>query len=200
MRYFSVLKSADVIFVVDKSWNVRMYDWRRVLTFLEKSIKELNVEKNDVRVGIVSFDSRTMIWFPLHKYSTESLLRRLHDIPYHAGITLTYAALNLVEQDLHVKHQTDRKQIALVMLGGPSSYFGGRNGFFLTRRAAMRLHDDGVHVVAVGVSNKVDSAELKAIASYPKLTNVVQLESFHQLTESSKKILGMAPKGNRRLR
>ena len=173
-----------------------MYDWRKVLTFLEKSIKELNIEKNDVRVGLVSFDSYTMLWFPLHKYSTERILRQLHDITYHAGITLTYAALNLVEQDLHVKRRTGRKQIALVMLGGPSSYFGGRNGFFLTRRAAMRLHDDGVQVVAIGVSKKVDSAELKAIASYPKLNNVIQLANFDQLTEASKKILGMAPKGN----
>ena len=196
MFCLSVLKSADVIFVVDKSWNVKMHDWRKVLRFLEKSIIELSIEKNDVRVGIVTFDSYSMIWFPLHKYSTERILRQLNDISYHAGITLTYAALNLVEQDLHVKHRVGRKQIALVMLGGPSSYFGGRNGFFLTRRAAMRLHDAGVHVVAVGVSYKTDPAELKAIASYPKLQNVIQLGSFDQLTEASKYILGMTPRGN----
>ena len=51
------------------------------------------------------------------------------------------------------------------------SRFG--DGFHMTRKEAVLLQKKGIHLISVGISNIIDIPELRAIASYPKLTNAI---------------------------
>ena len=152
-------------------------------------------DRNDVRVGVITYSGLARVRIPLAKYRKEELKKKANKLPYYGGPTMTYSGLLRSLNEFQRSHEKGRKKILFVMTDGRSTMAAGIPGFALSRRAAMRVRQTGVHAISIGVGNAVDPAELKAIASFPKIDNVIQYQSFDQLMAASRKITATSLKG-----
>ena len=191
----SELKATDVIFALDSSGSIGRGNWRKVKAFVEKYIKEFVTNHNDVRVGVVTFDSSARLRIPLRSYSADELVQHVRHLSYRGGRTMTYSGLTEAGKEFKRVEREGSKRTLFVMTDGRSTSSRGKSGFSLARRAALRLLLSGVHIVSVGIGNRVDPRELKALASYPKSENVIRYSNFDQLISASKRISATALKG-----
>lgn len=189
------LKATDVIFALDSSGSIGRSNWRKVKEFVEKYIKEFVTDHNDVRVGVVTFDSLARLRIPLRSYSADQLLQRVRHLSYRGGQTMTYSGLNTAWKEFKRVERDGRKRMLFVMTDGRSTSIRGKSGFSLARRAALHLLLSGIHIVSVGIGNRVDPRELKAMASHPKSENVIRYSNFDQLISASRRISATALKG-----
>ncbi len=172
-----------------------MRNWRKVKNFVGKFAQNFIRRDNDLRVGVITFGTVARLRIPLRKYSSWQLRNRMQYLSYYGGASRTSQGLILAGKELNTGYKPGRKQILFVMTDGQSTTIRGVPGFILARRAALNLLAKGIHIVAVGVGDKVDPSELRAIASYPKQEHVVRYGSFRSLVSASKRISAMALRG-----
>ena len=148
-----------------------------------------------MKIGVITYDSSARLRIPLRRYRPREFKRRVDYLSYYGGLTRTDEGLKKAAQQFHRFGQPGRKQILFVVTDGKSTTYGGTPGFVLTRRAALKLLNKGIHIVAMGVGKKVDPVELEAIASYPKQENVIRYGGFNGLVRASQRISATALKG-----
>lgn len=164
------------MFIVDESGSIGTPNFQLVRTFLHSLVNGLEVSKNRVRVGIVSYndDPRAQVYLDTFDDKRE-MLNFINILPYNGGGTNTGLALNYTRQNVFVSQKGSRKhvqQVAVVITDGKS-----QDNVSI---AAANLRRAGVTVYAVGVKD-ADQAELRQLASHPTNKHIFTVDSFSML-------------------
>lgn len=169
---------ADVVFIVDESGSIGTPNFQLVRTFLHSLVNGLEVGKNRVRIGIVTYndDPRAQVYLNTFDDKRE-LLNFINILPYHGGGTKTGLALDYARQNLFIGQNGSRKdravqQVAVVITDGKSQDD--------VSTAAANLRRAGVTVYAVGVKD-ADEVELRQLASHPANKHTFIVDSFPKL-------------------
>lgn len=169
---------ADIVFIVDESGSIGTPNFQLVRTFLYSLVNGLEVGKNRVRVGIVTYndDPRAQVYLDSFDDKSE-LLDFIKILPYQGGGTKTGLALDYAQQNVFVSQKGSRKnravqQVAIVITDGQS-----QDNVSI---AAANLRRTGVTVYAVGVKD-ADKAELRQLASHPTNKHTFIVDSFSKL-------------------
>jgi len=134
--------------------------------FIKGIVKSFVIGPDDTTVAVATFASKSkfQIHFDFTKYDTiTDIVNAIQDIPFYDGYTYTGDALDRLRTDLFPHARSDVPHILIVLTDGEARD--------KVKYPAERLHDMGVHIIAVGVGD-ADYKELEEIASGPDDENV----------------------------
>lgn len=117
---------ADIFFVVDESSSLHQEkNFQKELTFVASVIDQLEVGRDDVRVGMMTFSSDPRMLFQLDDFKTkEQIATLLKSIPWRGGDTYLDKALKRLMTDGLVASHGSRNnvpQIIIVITDGKST-------------------------------------------------------------------------------
>jgi Mg-chelatase subunit ChlD len=172
---------ADVIFMLDSSGSIGDVDFKKQLDFVSHVAGNFQLRQNGgnsgYQIGVLSFSDSVREEFPLSRFqNTAELQRAIAAIQYMGQNTNTDRALTYAKDQAFTSGKGGRYgavKIVIVMTDGRS------NVPTETERIAELVRKDNTMVVAIGIGNDVDPAELKKIASSDK--NVFQVAGFDVL-------------------
>ena len=195
--FFSIteLQNYDVIFALDSSSSIGRRNWVKVRSFIRKFIEEFVNKESNLRIGVITYSNFVTVRIPLKRYGKHEIKKKINTLPYYGGLTMTYLGIIRAGGEFQKNYVEGRKRLLFIMTDGQSTKIGGVSGFTLSRRAAFRIRNTGVQVISIGIGDKVDPAELQAIASFPKKENSIQYNNFDQLITASRRIAATSLKG-----
>lgn len=173
------------MFIVDESGSITSSNFQQVKHFIHRTISGLEVNSENVRVGMILYNDRPSADFYLNSFNNKSeILDYIKILPYRGGGTATGAALKFAKDNLFTERRGSRKalgvkQIAVIITDGKSQDD-------VTAPAA-ELRRSGVTVYALGVKD-ASVEELKKIGSYPERQFVFNVDSFQMLTSLEKSL------------
>ena len=182
----------DICILVDSSESIRhanppdrSYDnWQLVLNFINNIIDEFPVGDHGARIGVISFSNTAQLEFPLNRYSTKGQIKEaVQRITYYNAWTNTAGALTVARTECFRTRSGDRQQaknIAIVITDGIPTL-----NAHIVDREATALRKSGVTMLAVGITNAVNTATLRALSSPPQLEgmNFFTSPDFQSLDE-----------------
>ena len=116
------------------------------------------------------FDNEPQSMFYLDQYiDKKELIAEISLVPYLGGYTNTQAGLKLVRDELFTYDHGDRDDWpnVLVVITDGESNINNVN----TIPSAQKLHNDGVKIISIGITNDVNIEELKSLSSEPRREN-----------------------------
>ena len=165
----------DLVFVVDSSGSIRdnnpsdySYDnWQLILDFMDSVITSLQyIGPQTNQVGVVTFaDTARNELFLNETNNCQELVSRVHQLNYFGGNTRTSEGLRFMSEIQFTAENGDRpgaENIAIVLIDGVSTV--NASG---TLPQASLAHDKGIHILAVGITDRVNTDELRGISSPP---------------------------------
>ncbi len=163
-------------------------NWNNILQFVNRIIDAFKIGEDDTRVGFVTFSSDATFVFPMDRYFKK---RELQDavlrVPFLGGTTNTGKGLQIARSLCFSKYNGERENvsnIAVVITDGLPTEF------VIDPIASAKLLQSIANVVAVGITDNVETYFLKLISSEPHKEN----ENFFSVTDFSglKNILQIA--------
>eukprot|EP00106_Octopus_bimaculoides_P002468 XP_014769910.1 PREDICTED: collagen alpha-1(XIV) chain-like [Octopus bimaculoides] len=177
---------ADVMLVLDDSGSVGSKNVAKVKSFAQNIVKSLNIGRNKIRVGAITFSWKVKSQFPLKRhYNKKNLLKAINKIGYRKGGTNTHLALNYLRKNSFTRRAGDRKRvpnIAIIITDGKSNILSK------TKKAALELRKSGTIVFAIGVGKGIRQSELKIIGSSPSRDHVFAVKNFNVLNSIVKQL------------
>lgn len=181
----------DVAFLLDSSGSIESsgeHNYQIMKDFIKGIVKSFVIGPDDTTVAVATFSSKSKfkIQFDFTKYTTTAdIVDAIQNIPFYDGYTYTGDALNHLRTDLFPLARADVPHILIVLTDGRARD--------KVKDPAKRLHDMGVHIIAVGVGD-ADYKELEEIASDPDDENVFTT-SFDSIVNLAGSILEDVCKG-----
>lgn len=184
---------ADIVFVLDSSGSIGVEHWGSVLSFFKFVVQQIPVGFYNTRFGSVTFGNEATINFQLNTYNTtQQILNAIDGIRYKDENTNTSGALWMMRSIMFTSQNGDRRNapnIAIVITDGRSTYDHN-----LTLPYATDAKRAGITIIAIGVGDQVDPAELNGIASVD--TNgtpiVYQVDNYDALYTIEQEISSVA--------
>ncbi|XP_071092730.1 uncharacterized protein [Haliotis cracherodii] len=180
-------RKLDLVFLLDSSGSVRLHNFKSMLSFVKSFLSTTSIDDGNVRVGVVTFNSRAHIQFHLNQYKTKKeLFRAIDKIKYKKGGTNTYAGLRTLRTKMFSKRRGDRraaKNVALVITDGLSNRNAKK-----TIPEAKAVRKANIHIYAIGIGLKKRTAELEGIASRPIEENRFTVKDFKGLGGLKEKV------------
>ncbi len=173
----------DIVFILDSSRSTGYSNWNNIIRFIKYFVDNFYTE-NSTRLMLINYNDFIKIPIQFDQYPDKiSLINRLLYHVYYIGgsSSPTKDALKLAHEALRVQNSANRKQIVAIFTDGQSSNHWYKSGFQMTREAALKLRSDDIHIISIGVGFTIDTRELHAIASYPKIQNTLKMNSFDGL-------------------
>eukprot|EP00045_Choanoeca_perplexa_P013104 m.146362 g.146362 ORF g.146362 m.146362 type:complete len:807 (-) comp16238_c0_seq2:319-2739(-) len=173
----------DVVFVLDTSGSVGQSNFNLAQQFVASAASLLDVGSNQVRVAAVTFNFEATLEFDFDDHMTSSRVQSaVNNIAYPVGEsygTATGNALDFI-----------RNEVLRTSNGWRS---GNTVVYFITdgvsqetpatvQTAATALLNSGVEVVAIGITDLVDDAQLAVIAG--STNDVITVDDFDQLDDA----------------
>jgi len=170
-------KPADLIFVLDGSGSEGSHNFRKQLEFVSNFTSQFEIGPNNTRVSLLTYATDVQNQFFLNQFSTKpevfSHINRTH---YPNGETNTHLALQFVQHTTLARQHDGRNatKIVIVLTDGQSLEPA------MTKAAANALKANPlVEVIAIGIGDRVDPNELRAIAT--DRNHTFQVSSFDAL-------------------
>jgi len=166
---------ADVVFVVDSSGSIRdnnpadgSYDnWNKILEFVADIIDQLNIATDGVHVGLVIYSQTARHEFTLNFSTDKTALRtQVLNTAYMGSYTNTSGGIRAMHLEQFTSANGARsgvEQIAIVITDGESNLDSDR-----TISDAEAARAAGIEIIAVGVTDAVNMAEVSGISSMPQ--------------------------------
>ncbi|XP_021375359.1 uncharacterized protein LOC110464458 isoform X7 [Mizuhopecten yessoensis] len=172
--------TADVVFILDTSGSVGRDNFYRMLNFTWSTVRELEVDSGNYRIGLMTFSDRANREFNLNSYDTkEKLKKAISRTAYIYGRTNTADAFLMARRDMFAQQFGDRldvPNVIVIITDGESNINNMR-----TIPEAMTLKRAGVTIITVAVGYADSSAELFGITSNPVRDNLIRVENFDAL-------------------
>jgi len=187
----------DAVFLIDSSLSVRELcpldmrspttnNWNLVLNFVSEVVGAMPLDRDAARVGVVTFSTAVsdVDVIPLGQSNAadaSTLRRRIRQLPFLGGNTNTTGALRVARHQLaRARHAaaaagTSRKQYVILLTDGANNVDSD------PVQEARVLKLDDVRLVTVGISNYVDEAQLKEMASAPAEYSYIHARDFRHL-------------------
>ena len=181
---------ADIVFMIDGSGSIRdtnprdrSYDnWELLLNFIVTMVDKLNIGLNQVLIGVVKFSTDAETVFHMNQYTDKNLLKEaIRGIRYKGGHTNTVGGIRIMHDVEFTPQNGDRSgvpNIAVVITDG-----GSTQNKSSTIPEAIRARNDGIKIYSVGITSRVNEAELRDISSPPhvKDKNYFMASTFQNL-------------------
>uniref|UniRef100_A0A1I8JI62 VWFA domain-containing protein n=1 Tax=Macrostomum lignano TaxID=282301 RepID=A0A1I8JI62_9PLAT len=159
-------KVADLVFVLDSSTSIHDADFAKESRFVQHIVRRMGVSPTGVRVAVVTYSTRPKLVFNLDKYKTKSqVLAAMSKLPRDEGITMTYAAIDLVNSDIYPKRRAGVPFIVVVITDGKSTMGDPVASAKVLKKKGARFVSVGIYNPDPSVTDKINPAELKGISS-----------------------------------
>ncbi|KAJ8320015.1 hypothetical protein KUTeg_001602 [Tegillarca granosa] len=176
-------RQMDLAFLLDSSTSVGGENFDKMLRFVDKIVRALNVSNGDVRVALLTFSDYTVIEFEFNRYSKKSELQSaILNAAYTAGGTNTADALLALRTKVF-NTANDRPEVPNVLMlitDGVSNQNGHR-----TIPEAKRAKIDNIEIYTIGIGMN-DTSELDAVTSKPLEGHRVLINDFNNLDDISR--------------
>lgn len=174
--------NVDVAFLIDSSGSISATNYRKVKTFVANLAANFNISPGGSRAAVVlySTDASTDIKFTDFT-SSATFARAVQRLTHQRGSTRIDRALQRAYYDLfspRADSRYDVQKIAFLLTDGEQT---PSNGAVSLDRAARRIKNEGVRIVAIGVGENVKKEELNSIASSDQ--DVILADTFDSLLE-----------------
>lgn len=160
---------ADICFVVDSSGSINDRDpqnWQRVKEFMKNIVDRLEVGLEKIRISVVTFSNRGNVEFYLNDYKNNAEVKNAIDgINYAGGTTNTSGGIWKMREDVFSFSNGDRSvapNMAIAITDGKSTQDTEKTIPF-----ANDAKNQGIKILAVGVTDAINMEELEGIASSP---------------------------------
>ena len=169
----------DICILVDSSESIRRANppdmsfdnWQLVLNFINNIIDEFPIGEHGARIGVVSFSNSAQLEFPLNRFDRKEQIKdAVRRIPYYNAWTNTAAALTVARTECFRPMSGDRpqaKNIAIIITDGIPTL-----NVYAVDREAEALRSLGVTLLAVGITNDVNTDTLRTLSSPPQQEGV----------------------------
>ena len=171
----------SIAIVMDSSGSVGYTDYQKELSFVMTLLEILAVKAADSKLkvctGLVSYS--TDVHVEVDPCCENSICRvvdqfRAGRLQYRDGSTNTHGALKVARQMLQAA--ASYKKVALLITDGISNTGGSPVPFAQRMRA-----EDGIQIVALGVTNDVNKPELTGMSGLDRVTKIDVFDEFHEL-------------------
>ena len=175
-----------MVFVLDESRSVTSGNFDKMKYAVKNFIRYADIDGGKVRVGINVFGTASEIAFNLNTYNNKNdIFAAIDSINYKGSddTTNTRAALDSMRFNMFTVDRGDRPDaadIAIVITDGRSSSD--------PIPSADAARNAGIHIIAIGIGDDVDSDELEGIANKPSEDNVFTIDGFDQLDGLEEKV------------
>ena len=158
---------ADLNFVVDSSRSINRTNWNTVLEFVANVVDRYTIGPNNVQVAFVLFSHVATVEWPLTRYTNKpSLLRAIRDVDYVGSLTNLNDALYLTRTEVFAAGRGTRSgvlKVTIILTDGRDNV--PELDTPLTIQNATECKNQGIRLIAVGVSALVDPQRLRQILS-----------------------------------
>jgi len=163
----------DLNFAVDSSGSINYKDprnWDTALEFVADLTNRFTIGPNDVQVAFVVFSTVATVEWDLTRYRDKaSLLRAIRNVRYLNDRTNLNDALYLTRTQVFAPGRGTRSnayKVTIILTDGVDNV--PTNGTELTIQNATACKNAGIRLIAIGVSDKVNTDRLRLqIASSP---------------------------------
>lgn len=160
----------DLGFLIDGSGSIEGQgrgNFKKVLDFVVRMIKEFEVSQSGTHIGAVLFDHRASVTLRFDQfYDQRSIVQKIQNVQYPGGGTSTGAALKLALSGLYTpsKRQKIIPKILIILTDGQSQD--------KVTDPAQKLRDFGVTIFSVGIGKGAKISELNDMATDPDSEHV----------------------------
>ena len=166
-------RAIDLVFVIDSSEsinNANPLNWQQLLEFVNKIVSMRTIGSNNTRVGVVRYSTDVVSWIYLNSYDNkDDLMKAIARIPYDGKSTNIAGGILQMRSVQFTAAHGDRPgvpNVAIVVTDGVSIIRPE-----CTIPEAEQAHKQGIAMFSIGVTSKVDSAEVIGISSPPHTPN-----------------------------
>ncbi|KAM9488327.1 collagen alpha-6(VI) chain [Clarias gariepinus] len=149
---------ADVIFLIDGSWNIDLKDFLKIKKFINTIILKSVISKDSVQFGVVQFSSDLHAEFSLNTFSNKHEMQQtINDMKQRGGGTMIGNALRFVTEyfDPQQGGRLSTPKILIVITDGESQD--------AVAQPAQALRDKGIKIYSIGGRN-ANSRQLREIS------------------------------------
>ena len=168
--------AADVVFVMDSSYDVDPHYYTRQKDFVKMMAQNLDVSRGNSRAAVITYGDRAPLITRFDDHEKFADFKSAVDSAlYVGGMRRTDRALDSVIRVMNEARPTVPKVLVLLTAGGQA----GDEGRESLEDASQPLRDLGVHVYVVAVGTKANNEELKPLVRHKE--DIFAVESFKEL-------------------
>ncbi|XP_021097829.1 collagen alpha-6(VI) chain [Heterocephalus glaber] len=177
---------ADLVFLLDVSFNGSQENFDYLKAFLEESVSALDIKESCTRVGLVAYSNETKVISSLSAGINKSeVLQEILNLSPQAGEAYTGAAIRKVRKEVFSPHQGSRKNQGVPQIAVLVTHRASEDN---VTKAATNLRRQGVSIFTIGIE-EASKAQLEKIASHPAEQYVSTLSSFSELAAHNQTFL-----------
>ena len=184
---------ADIIFSLDSSGSINeeKINWPTILQFISDVVSDpgLNVGRNTVRVGVVIYSQTANVEISLSDQGSISyvdyLKSRINRLGYVGSTSNIADGIEKARNEFRANSPSGRRKILVLMTDGKANERESE-----TLSQAQDAKNEGVYIITVGVTGRIDAGQLRLIATDPK--NFIQVNTFDELTTILKPLVESA--------
>ena len=160
-------------------------DWVKMVNFVRKFIRLLEISSDGVNVGIVTFSNSGLVALPLNRYRNIHNLTKainLDNLPFKDQMTNYADAIRVTRTKFFREENGDRDSapnVALLLAEGPSN----REKFNIVSEARY-AREAGITILAVGVTRWVKKNEIESITGDTGKDLITYLDNMEELDEA----------------
>ncbi|ESO87963.1 hypothetical protein LOTGIDRAFT_126742, partial [Lottia gigantea] len=176
----------DLVVILDASTSVTEPNFKLMLEFLKDFLSIADIDRGNVRVGVVIYSTKDHIQFHLNQYrSKQDIYNAIDNIPYRFGSTNTADALKTMHREMFTQRNGDRPgvdNICILITDGISNINSRRT---IPEAEAARSKNIHIYVIGIGLT---DLREVDGIASKPVEENRFAVQEFDELSAMKNKV------------
>ena len=197
----------DLCFIIDSSGSIRhsnptdgSYDnWQLQLAFISQLLNELKISPQHTRVGAVVFSEDSYLAFPLNQFDNgQSIKEVVNQIPFLGDATNTPEGFKVAREECFVRRNGDRPGVSnLALFISDGEPFPDERRDPAIRQAQQLKDNNDVQLIAIGITDQIDKAFLKAVSSPPQIEGQTYFlaADFTVLETVKKSLIGALPTG-----
>ena len=154
---------------MDSSGSIGFNNWGTVLQFVANISSQFTIGPNNVQVAFVLFSSTATVEWGLTRYSDKArLVQAILSVRYLEDQTNLNDGLYLTRTEVFAAGRGTRPgalKVTIILTDGEDNV--PNLGTMLTIQNATECKEDGIRLIAVGVSGRVNEQRLRQIVSDP---------------------------------
>lgn len=146
-------------------------------------VEQFDVSQNKARIGLITFSRYPFLRFGLNDTANMSqVLEAVGNVPYVPGIRETHTALHLLQQEGFKGSRSNVVHVAILLTAGASVSLNE------TQAIAIKIHNQGIQMLVVGIGDRVSKTELISIATNPDDKHLILVHNYTMITEIQEKL------------